>query len=147
MKQQVRVSLRTDEDGFISQECPACRKRFKVAFGEGSDRPVAYCPYCGHRGEDCWWTREQAAYLRGMAGKAFVTPMLEKFARDISRMNRPGSLISVDAKIKRAPAPRKPVEPSSFVPITVFECCDERVKHDDSVTQLHCIICGAVKAI
>ena len=65
---RVRVSLNTDDDGFLSQRCPSCERRFKVKFGEGSDRPISFCPYCGHNEEGCWWTQEQADYLAAQAG-------------------------------------------------------------------------------
>jgi hypothetical protein len=34
-----------------------CDQRFKVRFGEGSQEPISFCQYCGHRGRDCWHTR------------------------------------------------------------------------------------------
>jgi len=136
------VSLSTDADGFVSQECPVCRRRFKVVFGEGSDRPIGHCSYCGHTGRDCWWTRQQAAYLRGVVGERVVDPMLDDFARSINRMNRAGSLVQMKASVKRNPRSRRPVEPSDSMAVVTFRCCGERIKHDGSTRQLYCVICG-----
>lgn len=47
MGTSVSVALPTDSDGFVSQECHACSKRFKAVFGEGSDRPIAIVPTVG----------------------------------------------------------------------------------------------------
>lgn len=138
----MRVSIEPDGEGFLSQECPACHKLFKVVFGEGSDRPISYCPYCGHREEGCWWTREQADYFAGMVGEEEVKPMLQKFARDIKRMNRAGSFIKFDAKVRMRKAPSPPMETEATMPIAEFKCCGERVKHDGSKKKLHCPICG-----
>lgn len=74
MGTSVAVSLPTDGDGFVSQECPACCKRFKVVFGEGSQRPIGHCPYCGHAGEGCWWTQDQADFLAAVAGQKIAGP-------------------------------------------------------------------------
>ncbi len=140
----LKVSLSTDAEGFLSQECPVCGKRFKVMFGEGSDRAIGHCPYCGHAGKDCWWTKEQAAYLTGVVGERMVNPMLEDFARGVNRMNRGHALVQMKARVKRSPPARPPVEPNRPMPVATFPCCNERIKHDGSTAQVHCIICGKV---
>lgn len=136
------VSLDTDADGFLSQECPSCMKQFKVKFGEGSNLPIGFCPYCGHAGKGCWWTQAQADYLSAMAGDKFVRPMLDKFARDINRNSRSGGLLSMKASVSHGPQPIRPNEPNDEMPILTFACCNERMKHDGTVAKLHCIICG-----
>jgi transcription elongation factor Elf1 len=141
------VQVPTDRDGFTSQECPVCRKRFKVVFTQGGGHPLAHCPYCGHSGEDCWWTEEQVQYFRAVAGKKFVTPMLQDSARNIERMNSPGSFLRFSAKVKPGPVPRVPVEPETEMPVVTFACCAERVKHDGTSRKLNCPICGHVTEV
>lgn len=138
------VSLETDADGFVSQECPSCSKLFKVKFGESSSRPIGYCPYCGHAGHNCWWTQAQADFIGATAGQELVGPMLDRFARDLNRGNRAGGLLSIKASIEHAPCPVRPSEPNEPMPIKHFECCGERIKHADGCAKLHCIICGAI---
>ena len=137
------VTLATDSDGFVSQECPVCARRFKVVFGEGSEQPISHCPYCGHSGQNCWWTQDQADYLTGVAGEEFVDPLLDDFARRINRSNRPGGLVRFSAKVTHGPRPSQPTESDAPMPILTFRCCGERVKHDGSAATLHCVICGA----
>ncbi len=147
MEQHVKVSLSTDSDGFTSQECPSCHRVFKVVFGEGSGRPIGFCPYCGHAGQGCWWTQQQADYLTGVAGEKLVGPILDEFARDMKRLNRPGSLISFDVDVKRGSVPRQPLESEAIMAIVTFGCCGERLKHDGSQSQLHCIICSQLNDV
>lgn len=137
------VSLETDADGFVSQECPSCMRRFKVKFGEGSDRPIGSCPYCSHAGRDCWWTQAQADYFAAVAGQEVVGPMLDKFARNINRGNRSGSVLNIKASVNHGPRPIRPSEPNDSMPSMTFACCNERIKHDGASARLHCIICGA----
>lgn len=59
----MEVSFPTDSDGYLSQECPSCEQIFKVVFGEGSEEPISFCPYCGHSGRDCWYTKPQVEYM------------------------------------------------------------------------------------
>jgi hypothetical protein len=86
----MQVSLATDNDGFLSQECPTCMRRFKVLLGQGSDQPIRHCPYCGHEGEGCWWTTEQADYLAAVASEELIGPELKKMARDFNRTSNQG---------------------------------------------------------
>lgn len=137
------VSVKTDADGFISQQCPSCDRRFKVKFGEGSSNPVSFCPYCGHA-DSGWWTEEQRAYCTSVVNEEVVRPMLDDFRRSINRMNRPGSLVQMSANVKHdQPAP-EPVESNEPMPLAQFTCCGERIKHDGSMSQLYCIICGTM---
>lgn len=142
MKKQISVSLPTDSDGFLSQECPVCKRRFKVKFGEGSEKPVAYCPHCGHGGERCWWTTQQAQYFAGTAGREVVGPMLDDMARKINRTSRPGSSVKLSVTVKHSPRPRIPREPEEPWSIVEFACCGERVKLESACQDVHCIICG-----
>lgn len=143
MSDHVTVSLPTDDDGFLSQECPGCERRFKVNFNEGSDQPISFCPYCGHNATGCWWTPEQAEYLSAKAAEEVVGPELEKMARDFNRKSS-GGLISMNMEVSRSPTPPSPEEPNDNLPVTTFECCGERIKHDGQKSMLRCVICGKV---
>ena len=77
----MKVSLPTDSDGFLSQECPFCEQRFKVLFGQGSQEPVSHCPYCGHIGQQGWLTKAQQDYVTAVATDVVVAPELNKLER------------------------------------------------------------------
>jgi len=141
MDKNVKVTLSTDNDGFLSQECPGCQRRFKVNFSEGSDQPISFCPYCGHNGTGCWWTPEQAEYLSAKAGKEIIAPELDKMARDFNRKTKDG-LISMNMKVSHSPTPPPPKEPNEDWPQVTFSCCDEVIKHDGQNSDLRCVICG-----
>lgn len=137
----MHVQLNTTPSGFISQECPSCVRRFQVQLGRGSHEPLSYCPYCGHRGHDCWWTNAQAKYLAAAAGNAVVSPMLEKMARDFNRRSR-GGFISMKMSTTRPRVPPPPAEVDELSPIR-FTCCNEVVRYEGASVGLYCIICGA----
>ena len=137
------VSIDTDSDGFLSQECPACKKRFKVKFGDGSDRPISFCPYCGHQGSGCWWTQEQADYFASVAHQKVIAPMLEESTKQLNRMSRPGDFIQIKASVDHTPAQPMPIEPDLPMQVAKFDCCGEQIKFDGQQTTLSCIICGA----
>lgn len=137
----VTVSFNTDDDGFISQECPACEVRFKVRLGSGSSEPIAHCPYCGHDGERCWWTPEQADYLREVAVSKVLDPALNKMASNLKRSG--GGSVKVSVKVKRSATPTPPVEDNDNSPMVLFACCGETIRHVPWAKDLRCIICGS----
>jgi len=139
------VSLNTDEDGYISQECPACERHFKVKFGTGSDKPISFCPYCGQEGSGCWWTKQQADYLGELVLQKTVKPEFEKMAREINRNYRKGGFVSMKMDFKPGSKAVPPEELSKGWPEILFECCGEKIKHDKSMSPVYCIICGKKK--
>lgn len=135
----MEVSLPTDADGFLSRECPSCELRFKVRFGEGSDEPISYCPYCGHNGQSCWHTPEQVRYFERVATNEFVIPEIKKLERKLSRSMKGMVQISKKASIPSSTTP--PMETDEVLDILRFPCCNETAKlvqHDHHF----CLICG-----
>lgn len=135
----MQVNFPTDTDGFLSQECPSCEQRFKVRFGEGSEEPISFCPYCGHNGRDCWYTKEQVAYIEAVDANCVLGPELKKLEREMKRAS--GGLLKIDMKtdLRRPGSP--PMETDEPLDILRFTCCNETVKltrHD----RHYCIICG-----
>ena len=141
MDKSISIRLSTDADGFLSQACPSCKRRFKAKFNEGSDQPISFCPYCGHNDTGCWWTPEQAEYLSGKAAEEVVAPELDKMARDFNHKTK-GGLISMNMKVSYSPTPPPPQEQNDDWPQVTFSCCGEVIKHDGRDDVLHCIICG-----
>lgn len=144
-EKNLMFSLNTDEDGYISQECPACERRFKIKPGTGSDKPISFCSYCGYEGRDCWWTKEQVDYLGKAVLQKTIEPEFEKMAKEINRSSKKGDFISMRMDFKSSPRAVPPEELSEDWPKMLFECCGEKIKHDQSQKALFCIICGKEK--
>lgn len=136
----MEVSFPTDSDGFLSQECPSCARRFKVKFGEGSGEPISHCPYCGHGGRQCWYTPEQVEYMKAVATSAIVGPELERFGRDLSRSS--GGLLKIETKVDVPVPGPPPMEADEPFDIIHFPCCNETVKVTRQ-SSLFCLICGS----
>lgn len=144
----VEISFNTDDDGFLSQECPACEGRFKIIMGEGSPEPISFCPYCAHEGQECWWTPEQVTYIEAAQEKAvneLMTSEMNKMAKKFNRSTGSSGLINLKMSVKsdgprRTPSP--PAEPNLDLSIIEFSCCNERIKHNSSENRLFCVICG-----
>jgi len=136
----LQVSFPTDRDGFLSQECPSCEQNFKVLFGEGSEQPISFCPYCGHEGQQCWYTKAQIEHLQAVAANVVLGPELRKLERELKGASK--ELLKIEMKSRLPDVPPPPMETDGEFEIVRFPCCNETVKatqHD----KLFCVICGA----
>ncbi len=134
------ISLPTDDEGFITQECPECNRKFKIKYEKtepGESRRISFCPYCKREGKDFWWTDDQMDFIKGRATE-LLKDEFEKYANDLSASKRNEEEIE-DEFIED---PNDPEE-EDFGKVVRFECHDEEVKiieeWDDEV---YCIICG-----
>lgn len=135
------VALSTDGDGYLSQQCPCCNRRFKVRHDD-SGKTLAHCPYCSQDGTDCWWTTEQVAYLESV----LLEPLLVDATRELTGLNRPGSAVRFEGTRRAIRQLAAPVEPEDPMPLITFACCGQSIKHDGRSKKLRCIICGAPAA-
>ena len=135
----MEISVPTDADGFLSQECPSCDQQFKVVFGEGSDEPISFCPYCGYEARDCWLTQEQLDHMQAGAANVILGPELKKLERQFKGASSELFKIDVKSSIPDVPAP--PIDTDGDFEIFRFPCCNETVKADRH-DKLFCIICG-----
>ena len=138
--QTLEISLSTDSDGFLSQECPSCEQRFKAVFSEGDGgEPISFCPYCGYRGRNCWFTQAQADYMQSVAADVVVGPELKKLERRLKGMA--GGFLKASMTSDLPKPPPAPLETDDLFDILHLACCDETIKVNRR--KLHfCIICG-----
>ncbi len=144
----IPVTLPVDKDGFLRRQCPNCRRQFKwlPTESEITEQPQSeyYCPYCGKPARiDAWWTKEQLQYMKQLAVAKVISPELEKFAKDLKRLNRPGSLVRFETKYK---APSKPLPLHELDDMQkVKPSChpDEPLKvYENWNKPIVCLICG-----
>lgn len=135
----MEISFPTDPDGFLSQECPSCSQRFKVIFGQGSEEPISFCPYCGYNDQGCWHTQDQVDHIQAMAADTIIAPELRKIEQKFKRTSN--GFFELDIKSNLPKPSVAPMETDDPFDILHFPCCKETVKVDKQ--QKHfCLICG-----
>ena len=112
---RVKAALKTDANGFVSQESACCNELFKVVFNKGSKKPIAHCPYCGLHTQS--WTIEQMDYLDCVAENYHPSR-------------------------RRKPPCHPPVEREKNWEEFTFECCKDKIQYVGSPDELFCIVCG-----
>lgn len=135
----MEISFPTDADGFLSSECPSCERKFKSTQNEDSDKPISCCPYCGYRGEKCWYTQEQIEHIKAVTHSIIIAPELEALERKFKGMK--GGLLKINFKSTPAPQTPPPIEDDDPFDILRFPCCNETIKVERQ-EKLFCIICG-----
>jgi len=144
MKTDLEISLPTDSGGFITRECPECRKKFKVKYSEAkkeeSSKPLSFCPYCGFRGDNCFWTDEQVEYIKKIAVSKVVGPMLDQFGKQLE--NTSNNFLKIESFTKYPKHAIVPKESEDLRKFS-FDCCKETIKIlENWDSNLFCIICG-----
>ena len=135
----MELNFPKDADGFLSQECPSCEQQFKVIFGEGSEEPISYCPYCGHNEQDCWFTQVQVDYMQSVAANVALGPELKKLEHQLKGMST--GFLKVDMTSNLSEPPPAPTETDDLLAILHLPCCNETVKVTRHERHF-CIICG-----
>lgn len=143
----ISMEIRLDADGFVRRACPHCRREFKwlATQSTGSPSPArVFCPYCGQSAPpDQWWTAAQVEYAKALAMTEVVGPALEKLARDLKRLNRPGSLVRIETRYRPPRRPTPPAEPNDMRKVTPPCHPEEPFKvHEGWRGVVHCLLCG-----
>jgi len=147
---EIQASLRGDEDGFLSRECPTCLGRFKTPIKDGAISG-RFCPYCGHEGEGCWWTPEQLDYMRALTLGA-IQPEIDAAFEGFEKS---GGLMSISIQ-RSSPEPAivPQEQPGSEVRQQCERCLTE-VKLErarlrtatDSIAPFTCTECGNAQRV
>lgn len=146
-KADISITLPLDKDGFLRRECPNCKRQFKwLPTKDKSNKQSQlqyYCPYCGKLANiNDWWTKEQVQYIKQKLSKA-TEPELEKFTKDLKRLNKPGSLIRIEPKYKLSSEPLPFHEPNVMRKVEPPCHTSEPLKIYENWNKLViCLICG-----
>jgi DNA-directed RNA polymerase subunit RPC12/RpoP len=139
---RISVSIPTDDDGYVRQECPNCGREFKAPVEDEELADIGHCPYCGHQDEQ-WFTAEQMEQFEAQAMAAFM-PQVEsefkKMARDVNRSG--GGFITMSVDVPDVDVPVLAPEAPDMCTVT-SPCCKAKLKIDEGWSGgVFCPLCG-----
>lgn len=109
---QIKVSLPTDEHGYIGRECPndACKGYFKIVNGTGLKGITACnCPYCGCLAEQKKFaTSEQIEYAKSVAFRQ-ITDAVTKDLKSMEFDVKPKGGFGIGLSVKVKPGRQCPI--------------------------------------
>ena len=108
-------------------------------FGQGSEEPISYCPYCGYTGQQCWYTQEQLDYMQAVAVDIAIAPKLNELERHLKGASQ--GLLRIHTKSNLPKPPPPPIENDDPFDVLHFPCCTETIKATRHERHF-CIICG-----
>ena len=142
---KMQIGLSTDNDGFLSQECPSCERVFKIRPGEGAEGTIGHCPYCQHDGEDCWLTKEQVEYVKAVTFPR-VSRMVDDMLADAFRNTKSIKFTPSRSHRDSSVPSSSPVESDETMPVHVFSSGEE-IKHDSRNVTLRCPVTGVEERV
>jgi hypothetical protein len=113
-RQQIRVSIPSDDEGYLDRECPSadCLFAFKIHQDDWRDKvrdEEVFCPFCGHTaGSGEWLTQEQLAHAKQAAIahiKGRIGTAMKRDAKTWNRRQPRNSFIRVTMDVKNRPQP------------------------------------------
>jgi len=112
--QQIRVSIPSDDEGYLDRECPApeCLFEFKVHEEDWRDKvrdEEVFCPFCGYTADSGkWLTQEQLAHAKQAAIahiKGRIGTAMKRDAEGWNRRQPRNSFIRITMDVKSRPQP------------------------------------------
>jgi hypothetical protein len=148
---KMRVSIPSDEDGFLGRECPRCLQIFRIDSDEHEALPVhqtLWCVYCGHHDEHSeFMTRQQRARMMrvvGDLGEQLVKKMLDD---TFGRMSRPAprSGFGIQVTYRTGPSFPRPLPGISEERLVrIRKCAKCSLRYAVFGEYRYCPVCGAL---
>lgn len=134
----MELSFKSDEDGFISRECRACERVFKICLSASKGAAFRYCPYCGVEGRN-WSTSRQKNFAKKAGRDRFQSELTAVLQRALR-----GSILQLKPKspvVKRSIERTARLEDNSNWPELSFPS-GFRIKHDGTQMEFFCPVTG-----
>lgn len=95
----LRFSVPTDDDGFISLQCPYCEDTFKLSASESADDDILqiYCPYCGLPDVPSNFVTDDVKEQALITAKNLLFERINGMTRDLERNFRGNPMITFKA--------------------------------------------------
>lgn len=140
--------LHSDNDGFVSFNCPYCSQRFKLTVSEVQDDTVSslYCPTCGLSSKSINFmsdeAREAAQIIAENLARTMMNDLMEDFGKGFKKSKyvkfTPGKPLKME--------PEKMVVEDNNFDIVELLCCRKsvRVRLLEKIIGVYCPYCGLV---
>ncbi len=142
----IKISIPTDDDGFVLLQCPKCGEYFKLPPDdiESDDVVDIYCPLCGLV-SDTYITKDVVELAKAKA----LNKVLGDFYDEMKKLERKtrNSIIQVKAN-KPQKEEEIPIKSTiDSMEIVDFECCNRqgKIRHLLNYCGCYCPYCGDQK--
>jgi uncharacterized Zn-finger protein len=140
------ISIPSDDDGFITLQCPFCNDRFKLSVEdvEREDIIEIFCPYCGLQNKPSSFLTDEVVEQAQRIAKNYAKSLLNQFSKDLEKKFKSSKHISVKAGKPLEMENDKVLFEREELELTQLECCQSTVKVSALAKQVgvYCPFCG-----
>lgn len=142
----IHISIPTDEDGFVSFECPHCEQRFKLRANEFEESDIInlFCPICGLAHElNHFYSKDFIEMTMNLA-KQEAMEMIHDMFKGLERKSRGNKFVKFKAGSKTKVDIKEIYENLDELIEFEMECCNKHIKVTelDKLIGVYCSYCG-----
>jgi len=141
-----KITVPSDDDGFITLQCPFCNDRFKLTVTdlEREDIIEIFCPYCGLRHQHSYFLRDEVIEQAYIIAENHAKSLINQWAKDLERSFQGNKHIKFKAGKPLRMEDDKTLFEQEELEITNLQCCRITVKSRplNKVIGVYCPCCG-----
>jgi hypothetical protein len=140
------ITIPSDDDGFITLQCPFCSDRFKLTVEdfEREDIIDLFCPYCGLQHEPSRFLTDEVLEQAQIVAMNYVKSIINDFSKDLERRFKGKKYISFKAGKPLETEKERILFEREELETTKLECCQLTVKTRplSQAIGIYCPCCG-----
>ncbi|WP_445172487.1 hypothetical protein [Microcoleus sp.] len=141
-----QITVPSDNDGFITLQCPFCDDRFKLTVEDFQREDIIeiFCPYCGLRHQHSQFLRDEVIEQAQIIASNYAKSLLNQWVKDLERSTKRNKFVN----FKAGKLPKLETEKILFeqeeLETTTLVCCLVTVKTRplNKVIGVYCPCCG-----
>ncbi|MEA5553277.1 hypothetical protein VB713_20260 [Anabaena cylindrica UHCC 0172] len=141
-----KVTIPSDNDGFITLQCPFCNDRFKLTITdfEREDIIEIFCPYCGLRHEHSHFLRDEVIEQAHIIAENYAKSLINTWTKNLERNFQHNKHIKFKAGKPFKMEDEKFLFEQEELETNVLQCCQLAVKTRrlSKVIGIYCPCCG-----
>ncbi|MEG4911629.1 hypothetical protein [Microcoleus sp. B7-D4] len=141
-----QIKVPSDNDGFITLQCPFCDDRFKLTVEDFQREDIIeiFCPYCGLRDQHNQFLRDEVIEQAQIIASNYAKSLLNQWVKDLEKSTKRNKFVNFKAgKLPKLEAEKILFEQEELE-ITTLVCCQVTVKTRplNKVIGVYCPCCG-----
>lgn len=141
-----QITVPSDNDGFITLQCPFCNDRFKLTVVdlEREDIIEIFCPYCGLRHQHSCFLRDEVIEQAHIIAGNYAKSLINQWAKDLDRSFKSNKNLKFQAGKPLKIEDDKTLFEQEELETTTLKCCRITVKSRplNKVIGVYCPCCG-----
>jgi uncharacterized Zn-finger protein len=141
-----QITVPSDNDGFITLQCPFCDDRFKLTVEDFQREDILeiFCPYCGLRHQHSHFLRDEVIEQAQIIASNHAKSLLNQWVKDLEKSTKRNKFVKFKAGKPLKIEAEKILFEREELETTTLACCQVTVKTRplNKVIGVYCPCCG-----